>query len=113
MTSAVDEYLSDRQEFQRIEDELDRYAEITKAVATALGFSRGRFIFSNTQPGLPAEAGMAPDSKSVDGRGWPTAEQIQEALSRWHDAKHKMHNAWNQIPNEHRAALQKPPHLQR
>ena len=111
MASPVDEYLSVRQEFQKAEDEINRYAEITKTVSSALERSRSRFIFSNTNPGLPSEAGMSRDSTSVDGKGWPTAEQIQEALSRWHDARGEMQSAWSRVPDEHRSSLQQPPYL--
>jgi len=62
-------------------------------------------VISNSGVGFPAEA----HGESIDANTWPSAQQLAEALSEWHKARHTVNNAWSAIPEERRTGLQPPP----
>ena len=109
MATSVSEYVEARAQFQKAQSEIDQIAGTVRAVADALRHAPAKFMFSNIGPGLPFEASMSQDAVSVRGDDWPSAEGIQEALSRWHVARSKMLDAWAAVPVEQREALQPPP----
>jgi hypothetical protein len=91
---------------------LDRVAAIAKGhivtvsqVATALQRNPLAFMFSNTNIGMPANAMGGP---TADGNKWPTAEQMQTALSQWHHARLTVSQAWNAVPQADRKNLMEP-----
>lgn len=109
MASSVETYLSARTEFITIQNELHKIRDTVATVASSLQSRPGHFMFSNLPLGMPAEVGMSRDSVSVDAKQWPTAEQIQNKLRQWHEARDKMLSLWRGLPTEHQAAMQPPP----
>lgn len=106
---SADEYLKARAEFDHINREVVTMGEMITAVGSALKSKPGRFSFSNTNKGLPMEAGMSHDSVSFNGDDWRTAELIMDKLAEWHAAHDAVRNAWLAIPGGIRDGLQPPP----
>ena len=46
---------------------------------------------------------------AINGRHWPSAEVLAQALSAWHTAHHAAGNAYRQIPDDQRQVVQPPP----
>jgi len=55
--------------------------------------------------GFPPEAHVY----SINPDNWPSAQQLAEVLSGWHQSRHAVNNAWNAIPRDRRVGLQPPP----
>jgi hypothetical protein len=109
MSGQTDPYLAARAEFEVLHNQLTDLSTAMASVAAALRSNPGEFMFSNIPGGLPPATPMGGRSKSFDGRQWPSAEQIQQLLIRWHAARGKMMGAWADVPVEGRAGLQPPP----
>lgn len=54
---------------------------------------------------FPAEAMV----HTINPDNWPSAQQLAEILSGWHQTRQVANNAWNAIPRERRTSLQPPP----
>jgi hypothetical protein len=109
--SNADAYLDARSAFDRVAKEVGDVAKMLHIVAGALERNPGKFSFSNTQPGLPPEAVLSRNTPSITAADWKSAHEIQEMLSRWHDAREAMLELWNGIPHDRRPGLQPPPTL--
>ncbi|WP_439605477.1 hypothetical protein [Shinella sp.] len=105
---SIEAYLDARDAFAQAKARVDEYARELSIISDALRNKPNKIIVSNVSLGLPMEASMSRDSLSIDGSGWKTAEQFQQMLSDFHDAKSKMQNAWSTIPESRRAGLQQP-----
>ena len=108
MAGETDRYLEARAAFARSSAEMDGVANTLQEVGVGLREHRSKFHFSNVPTGLPMEAVMNPRSPTVDANRWLTADQIQQALARWHAARTEMTNAWSAIPRDIQPGLQPP-----
>lgn len=61
---------------------------------------------SNVDVPFPIEL---PLTSTINADHWPTMQELAEALSAWHRARHEVDNAWRAIPAERRTGLQAPP----
>ena len=66
------------------------------------------FFFSNCGGGLPAEIVLKYGSSSADASVWPTAQQIQDILVEWYNAKHAAENAWRALSEDQRRIMRAP-----
>jgi hypothetical protein len=106
---STDAYLDAKAVYDRVSAELDAVANLLRTVAAGIQGSRGSFIFSNVNVGLPPEASMSRGGVSVNGNDWPTAEAIQQKLAQWHVARTAMHTTWSAVPADRKAGLIGPP----
>lgn len=58
---------------------------VVVAVGAKLRERPESFMFSNVSQGMPAEVALT-QTQSFNAQQWPTAEQIQVAMYRWHEA---------------------------
>ena len=110
---STDAYLDAKATFERADAAIRHLGQFIAEVGRCLTQNPGRFIFSNCQPGLPMEASMSRDSKSVNAADWRSPQQIQEAIAEWHKLKCEMHAAWSNVPPARRDGLKPPPDLGR
>lgn len=84
--------------------------ELVKAVSTEATILRDwkHAMMSDVQGGFPPEIALARDRPSISGREWPTAQQLADALQRYHKARSELQNAWNAIPESQRDVVQQP-----
>jgi hypothetical protein len=110
---AVTTYARARAAFARAEQELDHYAAGVLGIARAFVQDPRHFGFSGIEPKLPPEVLAAkrslggPDIRPA--REWPTAQEIQEAVARWHGARAAVEAAYEAIPRALRDAVVPPP----
>jgi hypothetical protein len=107
-TDPIREYLDARAR-------LDNQTRLTEAVvkvvldgANALREWRRALVANVSGGGFPAELVMNERSPTINGREWPSAQQIADALGAWHDAHWAMRSAWDRVPLELQGGL-KPP----
>ena len=84
--------------------------QLVKVMSTAATILSGwkRAMISDVQGGFPPEIALARDRPSISGREWPTAQQLADALQRYHKARSELQNAWNAIPESQRDVVQRP-----
>lgn len=64
-------------------------------------------LVSNSDAGFPPE--VACGGQSINGRDWPSSQQLAEALAAYHSTRHDAQNAWRAIPDSLRKVVQEPP----
>jgi hypothetical protein len=106
---STDAYLDAKAAFENHDKRVKEFAQFLASVGNAISGQPGKFIFSNTNVGLPMEASMSPDSVSVNANEWRTPQQIQEMLAEWHKLKSEMRSAWDAVPAARRDGLKPPP----
>jgi hypothetical protein len=70
-----------------------------------------RVMIANGSGGFPPAIGLRIDSPSIDARGWPSADQLEQALVSWHIAHEAAVTAWNALAPGERTGLRPPPEL--
>ena len=106
---SIEKYIAARAAYVRVNAQLDEMASLIRAVSSALAQDRSKFSFSNTGQGLPMEAMLSRDSKSLDANQWPSATVIMDALADWHARRSEVQNTWSSLSQDQRDALQSPP----
>jgi hypothetical protein len=106
MSDPIRTYLDSVTNLDRVTATAKMQIAIVAQVAQALQRDPLHFMFSNTNIGMPGNAMGGP---TADGSKWPTAEQIQAALSQWHHARLTASQAWNSVPQADRNNLKPPP----
>jgi hypothetical protein len=109
MADAIRCYLDAYAEYDSSVRELGHLTAIIQEVSRRLSRDPTMFMFSNVAHGMPAEVAMSPTQNPLDGRTWPSAEQIQTTLAKVHDAKRALSNAWNAVVPSDRGGLKAPP----
>ena len=74
-------------------------------VATALSSYPFEFSFNNVGVSTPFRA---PSNRTLDGRIWPSAEQVQSALVKWYTAREEAVKVWTHLPEADRQGLAPP-----
>lgn len=108
---AIRSYLEERAAFERLN------AETTEFFARLHGYIS---YFRKPEWNTPGWKNLAisnlgilfptgSTSYSIDGKTWPSAQEIGERLSSWQFARENLDNKWNSIPNDLRGGLQPPP----
>ena len=103
--SEVEAYRKAFAEYQEARDRVREIVGIVRDVADLLKEPQ-RFQFKNapshrSNPGTPVS--------NIDASSWPTAGDIQNAISVWDSSFNAMQAAWQRIPPPERIALQSPP----
>jgi len=109
MNSPVDDYLDAKADYDSVNAEIDELSKVLATTSEALRRKRDQFMISNTGVSLPAEVAFSRNQVGVDARSWPTAKGAMELLNRWHDARTKMRDAWDKVPDSRRGGLHAPP----
>jgi hypothetical protein len=109
MSVQSDNYIAKRIAFNEIQRERDALISFLVSTIAEMNQSPETFHFANTPGGLPPEVTMSRNSPNIDGRRWPTAEDIQSQVIKWHAAKREMLEAWRGVPEAEHGALQPPP----
>ena len=107
-------YVRARAAFAGAEQDLDRTVARVQGITHRFAQNPRRFGFSGLTPALPPEilaAKRAPWGERTDivpAREWPGAEQIQQAVVRWHAARAAVEAAYDAIPKAQRGAVVPP-----
>jgi hypothetical protein len=107
MSTAMDEYVKRKAALEQATAAralmLGRLHETTKAMMQ----SPDLFHFANCQHGgFPPEVIMNRAAPSADANGWPTAQQIQDVLVAWHNARGAAVNAWRALSGDEQKVMQ-------
>jgi hypothetical protein len=107
---STDAYLDAKATFERIDKEVRQLGETIANVGFSISRSPGpgRFSFSNVGGKFPMDAVMGEECATSNGSSWPTAQQVNDRLGDWHDAKSAMMATWRAIPPERRSGLLPP-----
>jgi hypothetical protein len=108
---SADAYLAARAAISNTAAELKLVSDVVAAVASSLQSDPLRFIFANQGIGLPMEATLTRDSRSVDANQWPTVERIMQILARYHEQKGQLEAAWNAVEPSLRDGMKSPDDL--
>ena len=104
---SVESYIASRAAFAKADKDVGEIATMVTHVGNALANQRGRFSFSNTSVGLPANVAL--NGQSTDGDKWVSAVQIMELLARWHLTRDAVRGDWSALSKDEKEALQPPP----
>jgi hypothetical protein len=104
--SEVEAYRKAFAEYQEARERVREVVGIVRDVADLLKDHPQRFQFKNapshrSNPGTPVS--------NIDASSWPTAGDIQNAISVWDSLFNAMQAAWQRIPPPERIALETPP----
>jgi hypothetical protein len=86
---------------------VDKIVRVIKLASEALSDWR-KVIVSNIAVGFPAEATLG--GKSINASDWPSAKELAETLSAWHNANHKVRDVYSGIPQNRRRGIEEPPY---
>src|SRR2546426_9350132 len=82
---------------KKAEAVVERIAEINRKLQ-----DWRKVMISNGKHGFPPEISANMRSPTVDVRNWPTADQLEQVLVDWHNARQAAQNAWLQVPLDRR-----------
>lgn len=105
---SMEAYAKAKAEFDRATAERTQIIGRTHEIIKALAQSPDRFHFSNCEGGFPMEVIMNRASPSASAEQWPTAQQIQNTLVRWHNTRASTMDAWQALSTEQRSVMQPP-----
>lgn len=104
----MQEYAQKKSAFERATAErlhmIGKLHEATKAMVQ----SPELFHFSNCDGGFPPEVIMNRAAPTFDAGGWPSAQQIQSVLVRWHDARKSVLDAWRSLSQDEQRSMRPP-----
>lgn len=106
MSDPIRGYLDSVKNLERVEADARAVIDQVIAVAAALQDNPLGVMFSNTVTGMPMSVGT--ERAVADASKWPTAEQLQQVLAQWHNARLAASQAWNAVPPPDKAQM-KPP----
>lgn len=86
----------------------EQLVKVVSTGATILSSDWKHAMISGVQGGFLPETALARDRPSISGREWPTAQQLADALQRYHKARSELQNAWDAIPGSQRDVVQRP-----
>jgi hypothetical protein len=109
MPTAIELYKQATDEVMDAMRNAERVAGIVRHGADVLGQWK-RAIVANCQGAFPPEIGMNPNAPTINASEWPSGQQIADALGRFHDARIRLKNAYQAIPDSERSVVQ-PPNL--
>lgn len=105
---SMEDYAAKKTAFDRATAERTQIIGRAHEIAKAMAQSPALFHFANCEGGFPAEVVMNRAAPTVAADQWPTAQQIQNVLVRWHSAKADAENAWRALSEDQRKAMQPP-----
>lgn len=104
-TDPIAAYQEALRNFDAATRQIERTVEVIISAASKLRVWK-RVSISNIDLGFPVEA-SAPDY-CINGKEWPTARQLGEALVNWHQAHQAVRAKWERIPKDQRTGLVPP-----
>jgi hypothetical protein len=81
-------------------------------VANAMQYRLPDFLsltYSLAVPGPGRRSSYARDDDRIDMRAWPTADQIRDRMTTWHEAFMQVRRTWSNVPQGDQQGLRKPP----
>jgi hypothetical protein len=103
MTRA-DEYRDALKTYRAARAEVADLVRIVKAVAHQLDCPEG-FQFKNSDEYLP----LGTQVSNIEVLDWPSAKQIQQRISNWHDKFWEVNRAWARLQPGEQSILPRPP----
>ncbi len=101
----ISEYQHALQEFEQSKARAERLVNTISDAADKLRRWTGVNV-SNTSAGFPIDI---INGSSINGKEWPSGEELAQALSRYHSTFHEAGNAYRRIPANQRQVVQPPP----
>jgi isopenicillin N synthase-like dioxygenase len=100
----ADEYRDALKTYLAARAEVADLVRILKAVAQQLDCPEG-FQFKNSDEYLP----LGTPVSNIEVLDWPSAKQIQQRISNWHDKYWAVNRAWRALPRDEQSKLPRPP----
>ena len=105
-TAAVHQYLAAWTAFDEAKARILSFVRIVDGVGKELASHPERFHFTNLKTEMPIGTPVS----DFDAEKWPTAIEIQSAISAWHQTYETLLESWRQIPQQERGSLKEPPY---
>ncbi len=108
--SVADKYLTALQEFEKVD------AAIKETAHRVMDFCEKleKHPAHTTLTGVKAEILFSTESiarpYAMKGSDWPSAEELQAMISRWHETYRAMTEAWKAVPEHWKANFKEPPY---
>ena len=109
LSPKFEECVSALSEVHETYDSLDAIRKLAVSVIDGLGSSIDTFHFTNIS--TPSVAGITMESTKpgIDGKLWPTADQIQELVVKHYKAKQTAMQSYSQLTPAEQKSIQYPP----
>ena len=108
MADDIRAYLEARAAFVAIDDAVQQAVKTVSFVVTRLTSSPRGVYFNGVETSPTYQSEMKPTG-GLDGGAWPSADQLQNSLNRWHEARTETQRTWQALPPNLREGLQGPP----
>jgi hypothetical protein len=105
---SMEEYVQARAAFEAATDERSSVIARLSNIVKSLEHSPELFQFTNCTGGFPIEVATNRAAPTANATEWPSAQQIQDILVRWHNAKFEAENAWSRLTPDQQKAMQPP-----
>lgn len=105
---SMEDYANKKAAFDRVTAERTQIIARTHEIVKAMAQSPNLFHFANCEGGFPAEVALNRTAPTVSADEWPTAQKIQNVLSRWHAAKFAAETAWRALSPDQQKAMNPP-----
>lgn len=102
----VRKYLDGKTKLDTALSEVEKLASIIEPIGSALKRDPWHVNTANTNVFLPIDIGH--NVPTLDGKTWPSAKQIAEALAAMHKARHEVVNLWASVSVKDRESLTPP-----
>lgn len=107
MSKVVDDYIAANVAYRDAAKVLAPIINKVTSVARSLEYRPQTFMFTDTATGADPNVSMAAHRQD-SAKDWPTAEEIQQALTNWREAHKKAVAAWEKLPAEAQASMKAP-----
>jgi hypothetical protein len=105
---SVHDYIQKKTLFENVTAERTQMIGVLHGATRAMAEAPSAFHFSNCAGGFPPEVAFNRAAPTFDAQQWPTAQQIQNVLVRWHSAREGVLNAWRALSQSEQKAMQPP-----
>ena len=105
-TDTVTIYESALAAHERAKAQVERMVKVISDGANKLR-DYDRVGVSNSNVGFPPEVTFT--GQSINANEWPSAQNLAEALSAYHETRHEAANAWRAVPDSIRHVVKEPP----
>jgi hypothetical protein len=105
----VEDYQRALIDLHRCINEFDELRRLLQSTAVACMFGWQNVVVIGIDEAFPAHVIARESHRTIDASNWPTPEKIAKVLLAAHQAQEKALQAWDKIPDDHRAGLSQPP----
>lgn len=101
----IAEYQQSLRDLERARNEAERIVQVITRAASLLEHWQDVRV-SDVNVSFPVGI---PQANIINGKDWPSAQQLAEALSRYHSTLHEVNNAYRRLPWDQRGVVRPPP----